>query len=87
MEIRHETGFDHSFLCICLFIYLFSQGFLSGLKQENQIHNSKLKSLVLLRPKVKSSVGAAILGAKSVGEKFPVDYSQNMEIFFTYTVT
>ena len=54
-------------------------GFILGLK------DSKLKSVILLKSKVRNSVGAAILGAKSISQRFPVDYSKNTETFFTYT--
>lgn len=58
---------------------LLKEGFILGLK------DSKLKSVILLKSKVRNSVGAAILGAKSISQRFPVDYSKNTETFFTYT--
>lgn len=65
-------------------IFLFA-GFVEGLKRGHDRRLPPYKSLVLLRPKVQSSIGAAILGAKSIGENFPVDYSKNTESFFTFT--
>ncbi|XP_028403273.1 N-acetyl-D-glucosamine kinase-like [Dendronephthya gigantea] len=60
-------------------------GFVEGLKRGHDRRPPPYKSLVLLRPKVQSSIGAAILGAKAIGERFPVDYSKNTESFFTFT--
>ena len=64
---------------------LFVIGFLEGLKRGHEDDSRNYKALVLLRPIVQSSLGAAILGAKSINEKFPVDYSKNTESFFTFT--
>ncbi len=65
--------------------HLFVIGFLEGLKRGHENRPPNYRSLVLLRLIVKSSLGAAILGAKSINEKFPVDYSKNTESFFTFT--
>jgi hypothetical protein len=64
---------------------LFVIGFLEGLNRGHEDDSRNYKALVLLRPIVQSSLGAAILGAKSINEKFPVDYSKNTESFFTFT--
>ena len=64
---------------------LLQQGFLEGLKRGHEDRPPNYKSLVLLRLLVKSSIGAAVLGAKSINEKFPVDYSKNTQGFFTFT--
>ena len=60
---------------------LFFLGFVEELKRGHDTRPPNYKSLVLLRAIVKSSLGAAMLGAKSVNEKFSIDYSKNTESF------
>ncbi|XP_046842752.1 N-acetyl-D-glucosamine kinase-like isoform X2 [Xenia sp. Carnegie-2017] len=64
---------------------LLKEGFIEGLRRGHDQRSPCYKSLILLRPKVKSSLGAAILGAKAINQAFPVDYSQNTESFSTFT--
>lgn len=81
MNTRFDYNINRS-VFVLTFSYL--SGFVEGLKRGHKERPPKYKSLVLLKPIVQSSIGAAILGAKSINEKFPVDYSKNTERFFTF---
>ena len=70
------------FLTLTLWIYLFTiSGFLSTLLSPH-IKCRKLEEVTLMRLKKNGAIGAAYLGAKAAGYILPLDYEDNVDVFF-----
>lgn len=62
-------------------MYLFILGFLNTLLSSG-VQCRKFKELTLLRLKKNGAIGAAYLGAKATDYILPLDYENNVDIFF-----
>ncbi|ESO98317.1 hypothetical protein LOTGIDRAFT_206236 [Lottia gigantea] len=59
---------------------LLELGFVENLKQNGKLIG--IKEVMLLRLKASAAIGAAVLGAKSLKSKIPLDYSANYDVLF-----
>ncbi|CAH1257734.1 N-acetyl-D-glucosamine kinase-like isoform X1 [Branchiostoma lanceolatum] len=60
------------------------EGFLRGMLPRND-RDVTIKTITLLELKQSCAIGAANLGARSVGMKLPVKYADNATVFFSHT--
>ncbi|KAM5192592.1 N-acetyl-D-glucosamine kinase [Mantella aurantiaca] len=67
---------------------LLKDGFIQVLdKARSSQHGNGLRRFSLLRLKQSSAVGGACLGAKNIGEDLPLNYQDNVDVFYTHSFT
>lgn len=67
---------------------LLKDGFIQVLdKARSSQHGNGLQRFSLLRLKHSSAVGGAYLGAKNIGQDLPLNYQDNVDIFYTHSFT
>ncbi|KAM9329074.1 N-acetyl-D-glucosamine kinase [Gastrophryne carolinensis] len=67
---------------------LLKDGFIEVLEKVwSRQHDGHLTRFSLLKLKQSSAVGAAFLGAKNIGQDLPLDYKENVDVFYTHCFT